>query len=137
VWPGESGRTGRIAAALDIVAADPPSLFAGDASDPEVLRAAAALAPAGTTLVVTTPGVLPHIPWAGRERLLDAVRTLDAVWVTIDPPALHDRWRPPVDASSWDGFVLGRDGAALAAVDPLGSFVHWRASRTGGTDAAG
>jgi len=137
VWPGESGRTERIAAALDIAAADPPHVIAGDASDPEVLRAAAALAPAGATLVVTTPGVLPHIPRAGRERLLDAVRTLDAVWITIDPPALHDRWRPPVDAASWDGFVLGRDGEALAAVDPLGSFVHWRAWRTGGTDAAG
>lgn len=137
VWPGESGRTERIAAALDIAAVDPPHLIAGDGSDPGVLRAAAALAPAGATLVVTTPGVLPHIPWTGRERLLDTVRTLDAVWVTIDPPALHHRWHPPVEVSSWDGFVLGRDGAALAAVDPLGSFVHWRASRTGGTDAAG
>jgi hypothetical protein len=29
---------------------------------------------------------------------------------------------------TWSGFVLGRDGQALAAVDPLGSFVHWRAS---------
>ncbi|MBW9111380.1 DUF2332 domain-containing protein [Microbacterium ureisolvens] len=137
VWPGESGRADRIAAALDVAAADPPTLLAGDASDPEVLRAAASQAPAGATLVVTTPGVLPHIPRAGRERLLDAVRTLDAVWVTIDPPALHDRWEPAVDAASWGGFVLGRDGAALAAVDPLGSFVHWRAWRTGATDAAG
>ncbi|MFB7892309.1 DUF2332 family protein [Microbacterium sp. NPDC056044] len=137
VWPGEAGRADRITAALDIAAADPPHLIAGDASDPEVLRAVAALAPAGATLVVTTPGVLPHIPRAGRERLLDAVRDLDAVWITIDPPALHDRWQPPVDAASWGGFVLGRDGRALAAVDPLGSFVRWRAWRTGGTDAAG
>jgi hypothetical protein len=137
VWPGESGRADRIAAALDIAAADPPTLLAGDASDPDVLRAAAARAPAGATLVVTTPGVLPHIPRAGRERLLDTLRTIEAVWITIDPPALHDRWDPPVDAASWGGFVLGRDGAALAAVDPLGSFVHWRAWRTGGTDAAG
>ncbi|MFE5407752.1 DUF2332 family protein [Microbacterium sp. NPDC056569] len=137
VWPGESGRADRIAAALDIAAADPPRLIAGDASDPEVLRAAAALAPGDATLVVTTPGVLPHIPRAGRERLLDALRALDATWITIDPPALHDRWRPPVDAGSWHGFVLGRDGEALAAVDPLGSFVNWRAWRAGGTDAAG
>ena len=137
VWPGERGRAERITAALDIAAADPPQLIAGDASDPRTLRAAAALAPAGARLVVTTPGVLPHIPRAGRERLLDALRTLDAVWITIDPPGLHERWRPPVDAGSWGGFVLGRDGAPLAAVDPLGSFVHWRASRTAGTDAAG
>ncbi|MEV4689120.1 DUF2332 domain-containing protein [Microbacterium sp. LWH3-1.2] len=137
VWPGETGRAERISAALDIASADPPTLLAGDASDPDVLRAAAARAPAGATLVVTTPGVLPHIPHAGRERLLDTLLTVDAVWITIDPPALHERWHPPVDAASWGGFVLGRDGAALAAVDPLGSFVHWRAWRTPGTDAAG
>jgi hypothetical protein len=137
VWPGEAGRADRIAAALDIVAAEPPLLTAGDASEPDVLQAAAALAPAGATLVVTTPGVLPHIPRAGRERLVDAVRRVDAVWITIDPPALHEEWRPAEDPDAWGGFVLGRDGEALAAVDPLGSFVHWRAWRTGETDAAG
>ena len=140
-WPGEAGRADRITAALDLVAADPPALVAADASDPEVLRATAALAPRGATLVVTTPGVLPHVPRAARERLLDAVRALDAVWITIDPPALHSgaawRWRPPVDPRTWGGFVLGRDGEALAAVDPLGAFVHWRASHPGRTDAAG
>ena len=137
VWPGEDGRAERIRAALDIAAADPPLLVTGDASDPEVVHAAAALAPAGATLVVTTPGVLPHIPRAGRERLIDTVRTLDAVWITIDPPALHDRWAPGVDAGTWGGFVLGRDGEPVAAVDPLGGFVHWRAWRPGWTDAAG
>jgi hypothetical protein len=141
VWPGERGRGDRIAAALDIAAAEPPLLVAGDASDPGVLRRAAALAPSDATLVVTTPGVLPHIARAGRERLVEAVLGLEAVWVTIDPPALHAaspwEWRPPVDPATWGGFVLGRDRRALAAVDPLGAFVHWRASRPGETDAAG
>lgn len=123
VWPGETGRAERIAAALDVAASDPPLLLRGDASDPEVLRAAAALAPSDATLVITTPGVLPHIARAGRERLLATIRTLDAVWITIDPPALFES----VDAATWDGFVLGRDGAALAAVDPLGAWVRWLA----------
>lgn len=127
VWPGEEGRAERIVAALDVVAADPPTMIAGDASDPGVLRAAARLAPSGATLVVTTPGVLPHIPRAGRERLIAAVRELDAVWISIDPPGLHDAWVPPVDVAAWDGFVLGRDGVPLAAVDPLGGSVEWRA----------
>jgi hypothetical protein len=127
VWPGEHGRAARIAAALDIAAADPPLLIAGDASDPRVLARAAAAAPAGATLVVTTPGVLPHIPRAGRERLLGALRDLDAVWISIDPPGLHDAWHPPVDPATWGGFVLGRDGVPLAAVDPLGASVEWRA----------
>lgn len=129
VWPGETGRADRVSAALDVVAADPPLLLRGDASDPAVLAAATALAPPDATLVVTTPGVLPHIPRAGRERLLAALAASDAVWITIDPPGLHDAWLEPVDPETWDGFVLGMDGAPLAAVDPLGASVEWRAGR--------
>ncbi|GAA5207436.1 DUF2332 domain-containing protein [Microbacterium kyungheense] len=137
VWPGEEGRADRIAAALDIAGADPPLLVAGDATEPGVLRALAARAPRGATLVVTTPGVLPHIPRDGRERLIATIRGLDAVWITIDPPALHE-WRDDhVDPASWEGFVLARDGSALAAVDPLGGFVHWRASDDGSGGAPG
>lgn len=137
VWPGEQGRAARIEAALDIAAAAPPQLIAGDASDPSVLRAAAARAPAGATLVITTPGVLPHIPRAGRERLVETVRALDAVWVTIDPAGLHE-WRYPlVETSAEGGFVLARDGIPLASVDPLGAFVRWRAWRPEGMDASG
>ncbi len=131
VWPGESGRADRVRAALDIVAADPPVLVAADATDPDVLARVAALAPAEATLVVSTPGVLPHIPRVGRERLIEAVRGMDAEWITIDPPDLHD-WHPPLDASTWGGFVLGRNGIPVAAVDPLGGFVEWRAAARGG-----
>ena len=48
------------------------------------------------------------------------------MWITIDPPALHEAWHPAIDAAEWDGFVLARDGRPLAAVDPLGAFVEWR-----------
>lgn len=132
VWPGETGRADRIAAALDVVAADPPLLIAGDAAAPGALASAAALAPAGATLVITTPGVLPHIARAGRERLVAEVGELDAVWISIDPPGLHDAWRPPLDAAHWAGFVLGRDGVPLAAVDPLGASVEWHADDRSG-----
>jgi hypothetical protein len=126
VWPGEQGRAARIEAALRIVAADPPTMIKGDASDPSVLAAAAELAPQDATLVVTTPGVLPHIARAGRERLIAALCELDAAWISIDPPGLHDAWRPPVDPATWRGFVLGLNGVPLADVDPLGAFVEWR-----------
>lgn len=137
VWPGEAGRAERIRAALDIVADDPPLLVAGDATDPAVLRSLAARAPEGATLVVTTPGVLPHIARSGRERLIATIRELDAVWITVDPPGLHEWAHPLTDAAAWRGFVLARGGEALAAVDPLGGFVHWRASDDGSADAAG
>ncbi|SFS17327.1 hypothetical protein SAMN04487846_3517 [Microbacterium sp. cf046] len=127
VWPGERGRAARIDAALDIAAADPPLLVRGDATEEGVLERLAARAPADATLVITTPGVLPHIARAGRERLFRILAGMDAVWVSIDPPGLHDEWDPPVDSASWGGFVLGRDRVPLAAVDPLGAFVEWRA----------
>lgn len=128
-WPGETGRAERITAALEVAASDPPVLIAGDATDPDLLRAAAAAAPAGARLVVTTPGVMPHIPHAGRERLVGTLRTLDATWVSIDPPHLHAE-REPLDLDGWDGFVLSVDGSAIALVDPLGASVEWRRGRT-------
>lgn len=130
VWPGEHGRADRIRAALDVAAAAPPRIIAADASEPGVLASAVADAPADAALVITTPGVLPHVPRAGRERILAALRELDAVWITIDPPGLHGTWHPPVDAESWGGFVLARDEEPLAAVDPLGAFVEWRAGES-------
>lgn len=128
VWPGEPGRAERITAALDIAASDPPLLLRGDATDPDVLRDAASRAPRDATLVVTTPGVLPHIPRAGRERLIATLLDLDAVWISIDPPGLLGEVSG-VDPATWDGFVLSRDGNPLATVDPLGARVDWLPAR--------
>ncbi|WP_334149919.1 DUF2332 domain-containing protein [Microbacterium sp.] len=126
VWPGETGREQRIDAALDIAAADPPHLVAGDALDE--LAALAAAAPSDATLVITTPGVLVHIPRADRIELVDRIRALQARWVTIDPPAVLDVWQPAVDAASWPGFVVALDGQVRAAADPLGRSWEWRAA---------
>lgn len=125
VWPGETGRAERIEAALRIAAADPPLLVEGDAGDR--LEAVAALAPADATLVVTTPGVLVHIPRAARKVLVERISALDARWITIDPPGLLDVWEPAVD-DSWPGFVVALDGRVRAAADPLGLWWEWRAA---------
>ncbi|GAA1851817.1 DUF2332 family protein [Microbacterium koreense] len=129
-WPGETGRVERIAAALDVAAADPPTLVRGDATRPGVIAALAEQAPAGVTLVITTPGVFPHIPRAGREALRGALAEIDAVWITIDPPTLPDAWHPPLDGDAWRGFVLAIDGRPVADVDPLGASVEWRAGQS-------
>ncbi|OCG73951.1 DUF2332 domain-containing protein [Microbacterium sediminis] len=123
VWPGETGRAERIRAALDIAAADPPVLVAADASAPGVLADLASRAPAGATLVITTPGVLPHVPRAARERLIDAIRAIDARWITLDAPALHDAWTRRPDPEGWEGFALALDGEVIAAADPLGAWI--------------
>jgi hypothetical protein len=128
VWPGETGREERIAAALDIVAADPARMIQGDALD--VVAEAAASAPRDATLVITTPGVLAHIPRAARLALIDRVRALPARWITIDAPALHEAWKPPVDAATWPGFVVALDGDVRSSADPLGRWWEWRAGAT-------
>lgn len=133
IWPGEEGRDERIVAALDIVAADPPVLFKGDAM--ARLAELAALAPAEATLVVTTPGVLVYLPWPERAALIAGIRRLGAHWITIDAPGLlRDMWRPPVDPERWPGSVVALDGRVRASADPLGRHWEWRGDA--GPDAA-
>jgi hypothetical protein len=124
VWPGESGREERIEAALDIAAGDPPLLVEGDAG--RHLDALASAAPPQATLVITSPGVLVHIPRAERTALIARISRMDARWITIDPPAVTDVWEPPVDADRWPGFVVALDGRVRAAADPLGRWWEWR-----------
>jgi hypothetical protein len=125
VWPGETGRADRVRAALDVAAADPPLLRRGDARDG--IAALAAEAPAGATLVVTTPGVLAHVPRAGRAVVAAAARSAGR-WITLDAPALHDEWATPPGTDWPEGaFALALDGRILAAADPLGRSVEWRA----------
>ena len=125
IWPGEHERAQRIAAAMDIVAADPPSLHAGDAL--ERLESVAQASPAGATLVISTPGMLVYLPRARRHELIDRIRSLDARWITIDQPALHDAWTPPGDAEGLRGFAVALDGRVMADADPLGRWWEWRA----------
>jgi hypothetical protein len=124
VWPAEAGREERITAALDIAASDPPLMVRGDAL--ETVAEVAASAPRDATLVITTPGVLAHIPRAARRQLVDRVRALPARWITIDAPDLLDIWLPPVDAARWTGSVVAVDGEVRAAADPLGRWWEWR-----------
>lgn len=126
VWPGERGREERIEAALDIVAADPPLLIAGDAL--AEVGALAASAPAEATLVITTPGVLVHIPRALRTELVQSIRMLPARWITIDPPGLLDLDGAEADAVSGPDFLVALDGRVRASADPLGRSWEWRGS---------
>lgn len=129
VWPGEAGRAERVEAALDIAAADPPSLLAGDAT--ELIAAVARTAPRDVTLVVTTPGVLAHVPRTRRAALIDAARSAGR-WITLDDPPLHSGWTSVPDP--WPGrFALALDGEVLASADPLGAGVAWLRGAAGTT----
>ncbi len=128
VWPGEDGRRERIVGALDIAASDPPRLVAGDGA--AALPALAAQAPRDATLVVTTPGVLAHIPRSGRTELIAAARAAGR-WITLDSPGLHDGWTS-APAVRRDGFALALDGEVLGSADPLGAWVAWHPESGGG-----
>lgn len=121
VWPGEEGRRERIVGALDIAASDPPRLVAGDGG--AALPALAAEAPRDATLVVTTPGVLAHVPRSGRAAVIAAARRAGR-WITLDAPGLHDGWTS-APAVRPDGFALALDGDVLGSADPLGAWVAW------------
>ncbi|MDX2375940.1 DUF2332 domain-containing protein [Microbacterium sp. LRZ72] len=118
VWPGETGRAERIAAALDVVAADPPEIHAGDVTDVAVLRRATQDAPADATLVVTTPGLAGHLSRAGRSSLRAGIAAVGARWISIDAPDAGS----PAD----DGFIVRRDDDEIARCDPLGAWLEWR-----------
>jgi len=125
VWPGETGRAERIEAALDVAAADPPALRAGDLATDGAAVIAALLAdvPTGLTPVISTPGILPFLPRAARAELIGAIRSSGARWITMDAPGLHDGWTAPVPDLA-EGFALALDGEVIAAVDPLGRWVR-------------
>lgn len=132
IWPGEHERATRIEAAMRIAAEDPPLLRAGDAADE--LDELAHAAPRDATLVVTTPGMLVYLPRPARTALIDRIRALDARWITIDAPGLHDGWHPPVEPADFAGFAVALDGRVHADADPLGRWWEWRAGD--GADAA-
>jgi hypothetical protein len=98
-------------------------MFAGDALD--LLPEVAALAPAEATLVITTPGVLVHIPRERRARVIERARGLGR-WLTIDDPATHEGWAAAVPAGWPGGFAVALDGEIDAAADPLGRWWEWR-----------
>ncbi|MFI8593858.1 DUF2332 family protein [Microbacterium sp. NPDC078428] len=129
VWPGEDGRAERIAAALDVAAAAPPRMIAGDAADPATLDDAIAdarRAAPGASIVVTTPGLLPHVPRAGREELRRALTERDVRWVSIHPAGMSGAQQASTGAAA-SGFHLTLDGQVVAKCDPLGAWLEWRA----------
>lgn len=114
VWPGQEGRTERIAAAADVVRSEPPVVVRGDLVDE--LPALAARAPAGATLVVMHSAVLIYLTPERRREFVDLVTSLPAVWLGNESDAaladLTEPLPPAVDARGH--FVLRRDGRPVA-----------------------
>jgi hypothetical protein len=122
VWPGESGRQDRLAAAIASARRDPPPVQRGDLLTD--LPALAAQAPAEATLVIYHSAVLAYVAAEDRERFARTVRGLAAAWLSNEAPGVVPGL--PFTAFRENTFVLGRDGRTpLALADGHGTWLHW------------
>ena len=122
VWPEHDERRDRLRAAARIVAQDPPLLVAGDLNA-EVANLAAQ-APDDATLVVFHSAVLAYLEVEDRNRFVDQVSALDAVWLSNEGVAVL----PEVAAQLPTGiavngdFVLAKNGVPVALTAPHGQY---------------
>lgn len=132
VWPGQAERAERLAAAVRVARADPPRVVRGDLRDG--LRALAAEAPRGATLVVFHTAVLAYVPaLAEREEFAGAVRGLCHHWISNETPGVLPAVTARAPASLPPGrFVLALDGVPVAWSDPHGTAVGWIGTPGGG-----
>lgn len=122
IWPEETGREERLAAAVATARRDPPPLFRGDLTND--LGQVASGAPRDATLVVYHSSVLAYVDEPGRRAFADAVRELGAVWISNEMAGLLPAGAERVHEDG--ACVLVRDGrTALAATDPHGTWLRW------------
>jgi hypothetical protein len=123
VWPGESDREARLAAALETARRQPPAVHRGDLlSD---VPGVVSQAPPGATLVIFHSAVLAYVSPPRRADFARTVRDLRAVWLSNEAPGVV----AGIPAAERDGgsFVLVRDGAeAIAYTDAHGNWLDWR-----------
>jgi hypothetical protein len=122
VWPGESDRAERLAAAIATARRDPPPVHRGDLLTD--LPALAAQAPAEATLVIYHSAALAYVAAPDRERFARTVRGLADTWLSNEAPGVV----PGLPLTEFvDGtFVLGLGGRTpLAFADGHGAWLQW------------
>jgi len=121
VWPGESDRAQRLAAAIASARRDPPAVHRGDLLTD--LPALVARAPEGATLVVYHTSVLYYVAAAQREEFVRTIRGLGVVWLSSEAPGILPGTGTPVRDELQ--CVLARDGHPVARADSHGTWLHW------------
>lgn len=120
VWPGQDDRLARLDAALDVVAADPAHLVAGDLTTD--LQPLIDAAPADATVVVFHSAVLAYVDPDGRDRFRDSVTASRATWISNESGGVFPDLADALP-SGWDTngrFVLSVDGRPVALTGPHG-----------------
>ncbi|MFN3338080.1 MAG: DUF2332 domain-containing protein [Dietzia sp.] len=126
IWPGQQAeRVPRLDAALDIAAADPPRVLAGDLV--EKVEAAVAACPAGSTAVVFHTAVLGYLEPPARAEFARRVAQLDCVWISVEGVTLLPDVAEQVPESirRHKGiFVVAVNGRPLATAHGHGDWVR-------------
>lgn len=126
IWPGQQAeRVPRLDAALDIAAADPPQIIAGDLV--EELGASVAACPAGSTPVVFHTAVLGYLEPPARAEFVRRVTELDCVWISVEGVTLLPDVAEQVPESlrRHKGiFVVAVNGRPLATAHGHGDWVR-------------
>ena len=125
VWPEQIDRAERLDQALDLVAADPPRLDAGDllVDLPGLL----ADAPWEATLVVFHSAVLAYLDQQERSRFTDVMRTVkgsrDVHWVSNEAPGVISG--ADLNPKPRGLFILAHDQVPVAVTGPHGHSLDW------------
>lgn len=135
VWPGEEDREERLAAALDVAAADPPPLRRADLpDDPATLvgETVAELAAAypGATVVVQHSAALAYLDRSARSAAVAAIRGSGARWISMEGmavvPGITEMVEPVLGPPpGGTPFVLSLDGVPQAWVQAHGRWAAW------------
>lgn len=130
VWPEHEDRRRRLAAAVGLARADPPTLVRGDLT--EELPRLAEQVPPDATLVVFHSAVLAYVDPDARARFVETVRALPGHWVSNEGPRVLPSVTgsagavPPAGSAVGPApFVLGVDGHAVAWTEGHGRALAW------------
>ena len=125
VWPEQTERAARLAAAVDVVRADPPRIVTGDLRSD--LDALVAETPEDATVVVFHTAVLAYVAAADRAAFADHMRAgIDADrwhWVSNEGPSVFGHTEHLQRHQA--GFVLSLDLRPLGYAGPHGSWLEW------------
>lgn len=126
IWPEHRARRERLARAVEIAAADPPTIVRGDlVTEIDALIEAA---PTEATTVVFHSAVLSYLSVEQRRAFADNMRNQPGVvWISNEAPGVVAGLDgPPTKVSTSNAFVLGLDGTdVLAYTDPHGRWLAW------------
>ena len=125
VWPEHTERLGRLRAAMLVARRDAPAVQQGDLLTD--LSPLARCAPPDATLVIFHTAVLAYVrAQTARDRFVEDVRALGAVWISNEMPGVFPQIASRVRRPGPRGaFLLAVDGTPVAWTQPHGEWIQW------------